>query len=87
MAYNSHGHTPAGWTAVILVFAGFVVGGIAVIAQNWPLFWVGGVGVVVIGGIVGKVMQMMGLGQGERPGQAHASSPAASAAVGEGSEG
>lgn len=87
MAYNSHGHTPAGWTAVILVFAGFVVGGIAVIAQNWPLFWVGGVGVVVIGGIVGKVMQMMGLGQGERPGQAYPSGPAASAAVGEGSDG
>lgn len=63
MAYNSHGHTPAAWTTVIIILVGFFVGAIAVIALNWPLFWIGGVGVVVVGGIVGKVMQMMGLGQ------------------------
>lgn len=68
MAYNSHGHTAAAWTTVILVFLAFVVGGIAVMAQNWPLFWIGGVGLVVVGLIVGKVMQMMGLGQGDAPG-------------------
>jgi hypothetical protein len=27
------------------------------------LFWIGGVGVIVLGLIVGKVMQMMGLGK------------------------
>ena len=67
MAYNSHGHTPAAWTAVIVIFIGFVVGGIAVMMLNWPLFWLGGVGLIVVGGVVGKVMQMMGLGQSERP--------------------
>lgn len=63
MAYNSHGHTPAAWTTVTIVFAAFVVGAIAVVIGNWPLFWIGGVGLLVVGGIVGKVMQMMGLGQ------------------------
>ena len=63
MAYNSHGHTPAAWTTVIIVFVGFTIGSAAVMLQNWPLFWIGGVGLVVVGGIVGKIMQMMGLGQ------------------------
>lgn len=67
MAYHPEGHTPAGWTTVILITAGFVVGGLAVIDLNWPLFWIGGVGIVVLALIVGKVMQMMGLGQYPRP--------------------
>jgi len=67
MAYNPEGHTPAGWTTVILIVIGFVIGGLAVMDQNWPLFWIGGAGVVVVAGIVGKVMQMMGLGQYPRP--------------------
>jgi len=60
---NDHGNTPAAWTAVIIMIIGFVVGASAVILLNWPLFWIGGVGVVVLGAIVGKVMQMMGMGQ------------------------
>ena len=60
---NDHGNTPAAWTAVIIMIIGFVVGAIAVIMENWLLFWIGGVGVVVVGAIVGKVMQMMGMGQ------------------------
>ena len=60
---NEHGNTAAGWTAVIIMVIGFVVGAVAVIQLNWPLFWIGGVGLVVLGAIVGKVMQMMGMGQ------------------------
>ena len=57
-----HGHTPAVWTAVTIVLIGFVVGGVAVIvAQPWLAFV--GIGIVVLGGIVGKIMQMMGLGK------------------------
>jgi hypothetical protein len=67
MAQNSHGddhgNTPAAWTAVIIMIVGFVTGAIAVILENWPLFWIGGVGVVVVGAVVGKVMQMMGMGK------------------------
>lgn len=79
MAYNSHGHTPAAWTAVIIIVLGFVVGGIGVVMLSWPVFWFGGVGLIVLGGIVGKVMQMMGLGQIDRS-AAVADEPAADAA-------
>ncbi len=78
MAYNSHGHTPAAWTTVIIVCVAFIVGGIAVMVQNWPLFWIGGVALTVAGGIIGKIMQMMGLGQVDTPqiGRSRASTPA-----------
>ena len=57
-----HGHTPAAWTAVTIVLIGFVVGGLALIlALPWLAFV--GVGIIVLGGLVGKVMQMMGLGK------------------------
>ena len=58
----SHGNTPAAWTAVAVMFTGFLVSGIALpLSMPW-LFFVGLV-VVVLGVVVGKVMQMMGLGQ------------------------
>jgi hypothetical protein len=56
-----HGNTPAAWTGVVIILAGFVVGGIGMVIDNWTVFWVG-VALVPIGGIVGKVMQKMGLG-------------------------
>jgi hypothetical protein len=46
----------------VIVVLAFVVGTLALILGNWPLFWVG-VGMVVLGGVVGKVMAMMGLGK------------------------
>lgn len=60
---RQHGHTPAAWTAVLITVGGVFVGALAVVLLNWPLFWIGGVGLVVLGPIVGKVMQMMGLGK------------------------
>jgi hypothetical protein len=57
-----HGHTPAAWTAVTIILAGFVVGAFGVVlAQPWLA--IVGAGVIVIGTIVGKIMQMMGLGK------------------------
>jgi hypothetical protein len=59
---ESHGHTVAAWTAVTVMFVGFMVAGLAVVfALPW-LFWVGIV-VVAAGAVVGKVLQMMGMGQ------------------------
>jgi len=59
--HDNHGSTPAAWTAVTIIMVAFLVGGIGVVvAQPW-LFWVG-VGLVVVGLVVGKVMQMMGMG-------------------------
>ena len=58
---DDHGSTPAAWTAVTIIMVAFLVGGLGVLfAMEW-LFWVG-VGLIVVGVIVGKVMQMMGLG-------------------------
>jgi small neutral amino acid transporter SnatA (MarC family) len=60
--HEDHGNTPAAWTAVTIIMIAFVVGAIAVLTANWTLFWVGAVGLTVVGGIVGKVMAMMGMG-------------------------
>ena len=57
----SHGNTPAAWTAVAIMFVGFLLSGIALPLELPWLFFVG-LGVVALGAVVGKVMQMMGLG-------------------------
>lgn len=56
-----HGNTPAAWTAVSLVLLGFVLGGIGLVVNNMPLFWIG-VALAPIGGIAGLIMSKMGLG-------------------------
>jgi hypothetical protein len=59
--HDDHGSTPAAWTAVTIIMIAFVVGGVGfVIAEPW-VFWAGLV-LVVVGVVVGKVMQMMGMG-------------------------
>ena len=59
--HDNHGQTPAAWTAVIIVMVAFLVGTLGLVLGQWVMFWVG-VGMVVLGGIVGKVMSMAGLG-------------------------
>jgi hypothetical protein len=62
--HDNHGSTPAAWTAVTIIMVAFLIGGIGVwIAVEW-LFWFA-VALCVVGVIVGKVMQMMGLGAKE----------------------
>lgn len=59
--HDNHGSTPAAWAAVTIIMVAFVVGALGVgFAMEW-LFWVG-VAMIVLGLIVGKVMQMMGMG-------------------------
>lgn len=60
--HDDHGSTPAAWTAVTIITIAFIVGTLAVVLGNWPMFWAG-VGLVVLGAVVGKVMQSMGLGK------------------------
>jgi hypothetical protein len=55
MSASSHGSTPAAWTGVVLVTIAFIIGTLAIIVANWPMFWVG-VAVLVLGGIVPLVM-------------------------------
>ena len=60
-SHDDHGSTPAAWTAVTIIMIAFLVGGIGVVAALPWLFWAGAA-LVVVGIVVGKVMQMMGLG-------------------------
>ena len=66
MAAEDHGHSTAAWTAVVIALAGFVVGGLAlVLARPW-LFYIG-LGLLVLAAVIGKMMQMMGLGAARDP--------------------
>lgn len=56
-----HGNTPAAWTGVLIVLAGFLVGGIGLVIDSMTLFWVG-VACAPLGAIVGLVMGKMGYG-------------------------
>ena len=58
---ESHGNTPAAWTAVILCIVGFLLGGLGLPLHSIPLFVVGAA-LAVVSPIVGKVMQLAGLG-------------------------
>ena len=61
MAESHHGSTPAAWTAVTLCLIAFCVGAVGLVIGNWVVFWIG-IALVVVAGVVGKVMQAMGLG-------------------------
>ena len=61
MAGSSHGHTPAAWTGVIIVFIGFTVAGAFMVMAEPLGFWAG-MAIVVLGGVVGVIMSAMGLG-------------------------
>ncbi len=61
MADSHHGSTPAAWTAVIVCLLAFCVGAAGLMLDNWVVFWVGAA-LLVVAGVVGKVMQAMGLG-------------------------
>ena len=56
-----HGNTPAAWTGVVIVLAGFVIGGLGLVIESMPLFWVG-VACAPIGALVTLVMGKMGFG-------------------------
>lgn len=53
MAANSHAGRASSWAAVIIMWIGFAVGGVAMVPHpKWLLFWVGAA-IVAVGGIVG----------------------------------
>ncbi|MCX6419190.1 MAG: hypothetical protein NTU50_07200 [Actinobacteria bacterium] len=59
--HEDHGHTSAAWTLVGIVIVGFTVGGVGVVFADWTVVIVGVV-ICVVGIVVGKAMQMMGMG-------------------------
>mgnify|MGYP003287789501 CR=1 FL=1 len=56
-----HGRTVAAWTGSTIALIAFVVGGIAVVIQNWPLFWVSVV-LAVVAMIATVALQRLGYG-------------------------
>ena len=56
-----HGRTFAAWTGSLIGLVAFIVGAIAVVVQNWTLFWVAA-GLAVVALIVTVVLQRMGYG-------------------------
>ena len=56
-----HGRTLAAWTGSLIALVAFIVGGIAVVLPNWPLFWAS-VGLAAVSLIVTIVLQRLGYG-------------------------
>ena len=57
-ASGSHAGRPSSWFAVAIIFAGFVVGGVALcIGPAWIMFWVG-VGIIVLGMVVSGIVHL-----------------------------
>lgn len=59
--HESHGHSVAAWTAVVVILVGSVVMSLAVVFPSVVWFVVGAV-VVVLGMVAGKVLAMAGYG-------------------------
>lgn len=62
MAGNSHGHTPAAWTGVIIAFIGFCVAGAFVVLAE-PIGMFAGLAVAAVGGLIGLGMRAAGMGK------------------------
>lgn len=62
-APTNHGRTVAAWTTTWVVVLGGVVAGLGVALTFAWLFWTG-LGVVAVGLVLGKVLQVLGHGQG-----------------------
>lgn len=58
---DSHGNTPAAWSAVAVALLGFLIGSIGLLLEpiSYVVFWIG-VAVVVIAGVLFFVMAKMG---------------------------
>ena len=55
---EGHGASLGSWIACLIIIIGFVVGGVALIYWNWPVFWVG-VGAIVVGCVVARAANIM----------------------------
>ena len=58
---DSHGNTPAAWSAVTVALLGFVVGSVGLMLEpaSYLVFWIG-VALVVVAGIVFAVLAKLG---------------------------
>jgi len=56
-----HGRTTAAWVGSLTATVAILLGGIALVMQNWPLFWAAAA-LLVIAVIATRVLQVMGHG-------------------------
>jgi hypothetical protein len=56
-----HGRTQAAWVGSALAMVAFILGGIAVMMQNWILFGIAVV-IIVVALVATKVLQVLGRG-------------------------
>lgn len=61
IADPGHGHSPAAWTAVVVMLLGFAVGTIAFCLALPVLVWVS-LGIVVVGLLLGVILAKAGYG-------------------------
>ncbi|GAT67087.1 hypothetical protein HS048_21935 [Planomonospora sp. ID91781] len=55
---GSHGGSLKSWLAVIVILAGFTVGGVALcFGPNWPLVWAGA-GIIAVGGVIALLVDI-----------------------------
>lgn len=59
--HESHGHSTAAWTAVVIILVGTVIMGLAVVFPSVTWFVIGAV-VVALGAAAGKILAMAGYG-------------------------
>ena len=56
-----HGSTPAAWVGSLTAMVAFLIGGFAVVFQNWVVFGFA-TALLIVGAVAGKVLQKMGYG-------------------------
>ena len=56
-----HGQTLAAWVGSLTAMVAFIIGGFAVVFQNWVVFSLA-TALLIIGAVAGKVLQKMGYG-------------------------
>ena len=57
-SHGSHAGRPGSWIAVAVIFAGFVVGGVALcIGPLWTMFWTGA-GIIVLGMVLSGLVHL-----------------------------
>lgn len=61
IADPGHGHSPAAWTAVVIMLLGFTIGTVAFFLDQPVIVWASA-GLVLIGWITGGVMAKAGYG-------------------------
>jgi len=65
MSASDHGNSPAAWTAVTIIIVGSLITAVGFVIPS-PAVAIIGVVVMIAGVVVGKMMQMAGLGKARR---------------------